>query len=139
MPSAILDTGPLISWLDRAERHHRWATDRLRELNKPLLVCEPVLAEAAFLLRRFSLGPEVLFRAIESGTLRLAFRMEEHVPALHTLLQKYRDRPMSIADACILRMAEIYDRHSVLTLDSDFSVYRKHGRIPLTVIRPAMG
>ena len=51
--------------------------------------------------------------------------------------KKYRDQPISLADACIVRMAELYDRHSVLTLDSDFLVYRKHGRVPLAVLYPA--
>jgi len=68
---------------------------------------------------------------------KIAFHIDEHVPALRKLHKKYRDRPMSLADACIVRMAEIYDRHVVLTLDSDFSVYRKHGSIPLALIHPA--
>jgi hypothetical protein len=46
---------------------------------------------------------------------------------------------MSFADACIVWMAEIYERHAVLTLDSYFSVYRKHGRVPLALITPAGG
>ena len=53
------------------------------------------------------------------------------------LHQKYSDRPMSFADACVVRMAEIHDRHAVFTLDSDFSVYRKYGKSPLTLIHPA--
>jgi predicted nucleic acid-binding protein len=44
---------------------------------------------------------------------------------------------MSLADACIVRMTEIHERHAVLTLDSDFMVYRKHGRAPLALIHPA--
>ena len=56
--------------------------------------------------------------------------------SLLKLHQKYRDRPMSLADACIVRMAEIYERHAVLTLDFDFTVYRKHGRVPLALIEP---
>jgi predicted nucleic acid-binding protein len=55
---------------------------------------------------------------------------------LRRLHRKYRDRPISLADACIVRMAEIHDQHAVLTLDSDFMVYRKHGSVPLTVIHP---
>jgi len=69
--------------------------------------------------------------------LRIGFRVDEHVGALRKLLQKYRSVPMSLADACIVLMAEINDRHAVLTLDSDFFVYRKHGRVPLALIHPA--
>jgi uncharacterized protein len=84
-----------------------------------------------------SIGSRSLFGLLENGALRIAFRIEEHVPALRKLHQKYRDRPMSLADACIVRMTEIYERHAVLTLDSDFTVYRENGRDPLALIYPA--
>ena len=74
---------------------------------------------------------------IQNGALRVAFQLSEHLGALRKFLQKYRDTPMSLADACIVRMAEIHDRHVVLTLDSDFLVYRKHGRASLTLMSPA--
>jgi len=137
MPAAIVDTGPLVALLDRAEQHHRWVVTQIEELDPPLLVCEPVLAEAMYLLRHFSRAHDALFGLLENGAIEVAFRIEEHVPALRKLHQKYRDRPMSLADACIVRMAEIHERHDVLTLDSDFTVYRKHGRYPLPLIHPA--
>jgi uncharacterized protein len=133
---AIVDAGPLVASFDRAERHHRWVVERIEELDPPLLVCEPVLAEAAYLLRSYSRGQDALFELLSKGALNLAFPMEEHLGALRRMLAKYSDKPMSLADACIVRMAEIYEFHSVLTLDSDFLVYRKHGRIPLTLIHP---
>ncbi len=139
MPVAIVDAGPLVAFLDRAEQHHRWVVEQVEELDPPLLVCEPVLAEAMHLLARFPRAQDALFGLLENGALSIAFRIEEHVPALLKLHQKYRDRPMSLADACIVRMAEIYEQHVVLTLDSDFTVYRKHGRDPLALIYPAQG
>ena len=133
---AIADTGPLVAFLDRAERHHEWAAARVDELEAPLLVCEPVLAEAMYLLGRMPVAQEALFGLLANGALNLAFRIDEHVPALRALHRKYRDRPMSLADACIVRMAELYDDYVVFTLDSDFSVYRKHGRKALSLIHP---
>jgi uncharacterized protein len=137
MPAAIVDTGPLVAWLDRAERHHRWVVAQIEELDPPLLACEPVLAEALYLLGRFSKAQDALFGLLENGAIEIAFCLKEHVSALRRLHLKYRDRPMSLADACIVRMAEIHERHDVLTLDSDFTVYRKHGRYPLPLIHPA--
>ena len=75
---------------------------------------------------------------LRNGALVVAFRLEEHIGALHRLLRKYRDTPMSLADACVVRMAEIHENHSVLTLDADFRVYRKHGRVPITLMHPAV-
>lgn len=134
---AIVDTGPLVAFFDRSERYHRWTADRIEELDAPLLVCEPVLTEALFLLARFPIAPDALFGLLQNGALVVGFRLEQHVGMLHRLLRKYRDTPMSLADACVLRMAEIHEGHCVLTLDSDFAVYRKHGRLPLTLMHPA--
>ena len=139
MRAAIVDTGPLVAFFDRAEHHHRWVVAQVDELTPPLLVCEPVLAEAMYLLARFPGAQDALFELLGNGALKIAFRIEEHVPALRKLHKKYRDRPMSLADACIVRMTEIYQRHAVLTLDSDFAVYRKHGRDPIALIDPTQG
>ena len=136
MRAAIVDTGPLVAFVDRAEQYHQWAIARIEELEAPLLVCEPVLAEAMHLFGRLSRAQDALFGLLENNALRIAFRMEEHLASLRRLLAKYRDRPMSLADACVVRMAEIYERHAILTLDSDFAVYRKHGKVPLAVIHP---
>jgi predicted nucleic acid-binding protein len=135
---AIVDTGPLVAFFDRSERHHLWATARVEELDAPLLVCEAVLTEATYLLARFPNAEDALFSLLQNGALVVAFRLHEHIGVVRRLLQKYRDTPMSLADACIVRMAEIHEDHSVLTLDSDFTVYRRHGRIPITLMHPAV-
>ena len=136
---AIVDTGPLVAFFDRGERHHHWVAERVEELEPPLLVCEPVLTEAIYLLAQYPRAQDVLFELLQNGALSIAFRIEEHVAALLKLSQKYRDTPMSLADACVVRMAEIHERHAVLTLDADFSFYRKHGRVPLKLIQPRGG
>jgi len=137
VPAAIADTGPLVAFLDRAERHHAWVVERVAELEAPLLVCEPVLAEGMFLLARLPKAQDALWELLENGALRIALHIEDHLPVLRALHRRYRDRPMSLADACIVRMAELYENHAVFTLDSDFSVYRKHGREPLALIHPS--
>lgn len=134
---AIVDTGPLVAFLDRSERQHSWVVARIAESEPPLLVCEPVLTEAMYLLGRYPRAADALIGLLQNGALRIAFQIEANVEEVRRLLQKYRDTPMSLADACIVRMAEIHDRHDVLTLDSDFAVYRKHGRTPLPLIYPA--
>ncbi len=136
MPAAIVDTGPLVAFMDRAERHHGWVAEHIDALEPPLLVCEPVLAETMYLLAHLPRAQDALFGLLENGAIAVAFRIDEHVAAVRLLHKKYRDTPMSLADACIVRMAEIHDHHSVLTLDSDFTIYRKHGRVPLTLIQP---
>ena len=134
---AIVDTGPLVAFFDRSERHHLWSVERIEQVEAPLLVCEAVLAETFYLIARFPKAQDALFDLFQNGALAMAFRFEEHVAALHRLLRKYRDTPMSLADACVVRMAEIHENHSVLTLDSDFTVYRKHTSAPIPLLYPA--
>src|SRR5215468_3549621 len=131
---AIVDTGPLVAFFDRAERYHGWIAEHVEEIEAPLLVCEPVLAETMYLLAHHPKAHDALFGLLQNGALRIALQIQEHVSALRKLLQKYRDTPMSLADACVVRMAEIHERHAILTLDADFSIYRKHGRLPLTLV-----
>ena len=133
---AVADTGPLVALLDRRERHHAWAVRQVKSLAPPLLVCEAVLVEASFLLARLPAAQDALFGLIEKGALRIAFHLEEHLAEIQALRKKYRDRPISLADACIVRMAELFEDHLVLTLDADFSVYRKHGRKSLGLVCP---
>lgn len=82
---AIVDTGPLVAFFDRAERYHGWVTDRIEELEPPLLVCEPVLTEATYLLARYPPAPDALFALLRNGALSIAFHIEENVAALRTL------------------------------------------------------
>jgi uncharacterized protein len=90
-----------------------------------------MLAEAMYLIARYATAQDALTTPTKFR-MESCVRIEEHIGAIRKLIQKYRDTPMSPADACIVRMAEIYDRHVVLTLDSDFSLYRKHARASLT-------
>ncbi|MBI4493236.1 MAG: PIN domain-containing protein [Chloroflexi bacterium] len=131
---AIVDTGPLVAFLDRRDARHAWTRERLWELDAPLLVCEPVLTEALFLLRRFPQTQDALLGQVRAGRLRIAFSLTQEIESIRRLLAKYADRPMSLADACLVRMAELHNGHSICTLDADFHVYRKHGREPIPLI-----
>ncbi len=134
---AIVDTGPLVALLDRAEQYHAWATRQVEQLDPPMLVCEPVIVETMFLLNRNPVAQDAILGLLENSTLRIAFHLEEHLPEVRALRRKYQDSPMSLADACLVRMAELFKRHHIFTLDSDFKVYRKHGRDPLKLIYPS--
>lgn len=134
----ILDTGPLIALLNRNDRHHKWVCETWSQISFPLLVCEPVLAEAHHLARR--LDPDAqgaVLQFFERGVFRLAFSLAGELSAVERLLAKYRSVPMSLADGCIVRMAEQQPQSVVFTLDSDFDVYRKHRRHRIPLLSPA--
>ena len=129
----LLDTGPLVSFLGSGLEHHAWAVEQWKQVRPPLLTCEPVLTETTFLLKRAGRDTDALFALLERGVLRIAIGIEREQADLRVLMRRYRNRPMSLADACLVRLSEIHGSSEVLTLDSDFRIYRRHGNkvIPL--------
>ncbi len=134
----LIDTGPLVAFLNRRDHHHNWATSHLAMMQPPLLTCEAVFSEACFLLRQEKNGAVNLLELIERKLLTLPFRFEDEFQAIQALMTKYKNRPMSFADACLVRMSEQYAASVVFTLDSDFGVYRKHGRQAIPMISPVV-
>ena len=131
----LLDTGPLVSLLAADVEYHAWAVDQRKELRPPLLTCEPVLTEASFLLRREDRDADSLFTLLESGVIRTAIAERDQAD-LRVLMRRYRSRPMSLADACLVRLSEIHRAAEVVTLDADFKIYRRHGNKVIPVRMP---
>ena len=133
----IIDTGPLVAFINARDRYHEWSKDQWARIASPLLTCEAVLSEACFILRETHGGQEIVLELLKRGVLSLPFRMEDSLEQIKWLLKKYSDVPMSLADACLVRMSEIYPDSSVFTLDIDFRIYRKNKRnvIPLLTNR----
>jgi uncharacterized protein len=127
--TVLLDTGPLVSYLAAGLVHHGWVCEQWKRLQPPLLTCEPVLTESAFLLKREGHDADDLFELLERGVVRVDLRLEEQKADLRVLLRRYRDRPMSLADACLVRMAELHAGGQIFTLDKDFRIYRRHGNL----------
>jgi len=132
----ILDTGPLVSLLNFRDSFHDWAKAQLAAIEPPLLSCEAVISEACFLLRGSPGGPRSVLELINRGVVEIPFRLSEQSESVMRLLTRYSSVPMDLADASLVRMAELSSTSIVLTLDSDFHVYRKHGRQIVPTIMP---
>ena len=132
----IVDTGPLVAYLNRHDRHHDWAVECWSALFEPVVTCESVISEAAFLLRDEGLDIEKLWQALERGTVRVRFDFKANQADLLRLLRKYRDQPMCVADACLVRLSELTEPSVILTTDEDFRFYRRHGRGLIPLIAP---
>ncbi len=131
----ILDTGPLVAFMDRAEQHHAWACEQFQTFQAPFLTCEAVLTECLFLLRRLPAAQAKLLHLAARGALRLDFRLNEEIQAIAKMQAKYQTVPMSLADSCLVRMAEMTG-YPICTLDSDFLIYRKRDGHPIDLITP---
>ncbi len=133
----IVDTGPLVAFLNRRDSWHTWARDRFAELETPVETCEAVVAEAAFLLRQQPGGADALMALLTRRLIVCTFRLDDSTERVADLMRRYANVPMSLADACLVRMAEERPRAKILTLDSDFRLYRKLGRQVIPLISPA--
>ncbi len=132
----ILDTGPLVAYLASDEQHHEWATQQFMQYDGPVITCEAVISEAWFLLRHAPRHLSCLQAMLADGVFDLTFHLEDEARSVTTLMDRYDDVPMSLADACLVRLSELHPKLPLLTLDSDFKIYRRHGRQVIAVIAP---
>ena len=139
MTPVIVDTGPLVAFLSSRDRHHAWTKNELAKVNPPLLTCEGVLSEAAFLLRGQPGGPAAVLELVSRKLVAIRFDLQAEVNAVGKLMERYKSVPMSLADACLVRMSETIPRALVLTIDSDFSIYRRNRRQAIPLIAPPGG
>ena len=133
----IVDTGPIVSALVSTDRFHHWAIEVMKGLRSPLLTCEAVLAETTYLVNKEGFDSTRVFTLLERRILQIGLRLDDEQSRVKALMQKYADQPMYLADACLVRMAELYPASRVLTVDRrDFSVYRKHRNQEIPCIMP---
>ena len=131
--NGIADTGFLVAFANRGDRHHDWAVGVAERVSAPLLTCEAVLAETAFHLQSVALALAMM----REGLVEIAFDCREHLPQLAALAQRYADRRPDLADLCLVRMSELHPRHSVITVDrKDFRVYRRNKREVIPLVCP---
>ena len=139
MRSVLLDTGPIVALLNRRDNHHSWAREVLDTLEPPIFTCESVVSEACFLLRGLAGGPDAVLDLLVADVVRIDFQMESEIAALRALMRKFANVPMSLADACLVRMTELDTQSVIVTLDSDFRVYRRNRRQLIPTIMPGRG
>ena len=134
--SVVLDTGPLVALLDADETHHAWAFEQFQQLRPPLLTCEAVLTESCFLISRTGADPSVVTELVQRGVLTVAKLLDDEAMAVGRLMTRYRNVPMSLADACLVRLVEMTPHAKLFTLDRDFSIYRQSRRRVIPLLAP---
>ena len=124
MKPVLLDTGCIVALLDRSERHHGVCVSAAAELQAPLVTCEPVIAEACYLLRRLPTAVDAILQNVEQRIFQIPLQLPAQAGAVRALLKRYARVPMDLADACLVHLAEELGTGEILTLDSDFQIYR---------------
>ena len=130
---ALADTGFLVAFANRRDKHHRWALGVAERLTAPLLTCDAVLAETAFHLG----DARLVLDFIGEGLVLPLFAVGDHLDRLAELAERYADRAPDLADLCLIRMSELHPRCPVVTTDvKDFRVYRRHKRDVIPLVCP---
>jgi predicted nucleic acid-binding protein len=130
---AIADTGFIIAFGNKQDYHHAWAIDIAKNITEPLLTCDAVLAEAAFHLG----SSAYVLSLLRNEMLRSGFDLSRNLEQLRDLARRYEERRPDLADLCIIRMSELYPRHTVITVDEgDFRVFRRNKREVIPMLCP---
>jgi predicted nucleic acid-binding protein len=124
--SVLVDASFLVALLSRRDSNHRWAAAQASRHAPPWTTCESALSEAFFLLG--PRGGPALAAILRRRALHCAFSLGDDFETVLALMHKYADVPMSLADACLVRMTETFPNAVLLTTDSDFRIYRRHSR-----------
>jgi predicted nucleic acid-binding protein len=122
--SVLLDTGVIVALLDRSESFHSQCVEVLSELTGALVTCEASVAEACYLLRDLPGAAEAVVSNVGNGVFQVPVRLTDQAANVEKLMKKYRDVPMDLADACLVDLADRFETGRILTLDSDFEIYR---------------
>ena len=135
--SVVVDTGPIVALLDADDRQHAWVKAQFARLRPPLITCEAVLTESCFLIARGGGDASAVIELVERRVLSVAQLVDADAASIARLMRRYENVPMSLADACLVRLIERTSQATLFTLDSDFEIYRQKGRrlIPLLATR----
>lgn len=133
--TVLIDSGPIVAILRRRDQYHAWARAHFESSSEPFATCEAVISESHFLLAGTPGGAEGLYALLQRGVIKTPFSLTSELAETVRLIRRYRDVPVSLADACLIRMAELEAGAVVFTTDSDFRIYRRNGRqaIPLLI------
>jgi predicted nucleic acid-binding protein len=136
METLLTDSGPLIALLDRSDEHHEWVAGQFSHLSAPLLTCEGAITEATHLLKDAGVPPWDVVELIERKIVSVQFDLQSNLDRVLSLMKKYADTPMDFVDACLVAMTEEKRDCRLLTLDSDFRIYRRFERQTIPLIAP---
>ena len=136
METILTDAGPLVALLNHRDEYHGWAREQFKQFSSSLLTCEGAITEAAYLLHVDGSPPWGVVELIERKIIAIRFELESCIDRVLSLMQKYEDTPMDFVDACLVIMMEQKRDCRLLTLDTDFRIYRRFERQTIPLITP---
>jgi len=136
MPAFLTDSGPLVALLDRSDEYHDWTREQFAHVPSPVWTCEGAIVETAYLLHKAGVPAWSVLELIERKVIAIHFDLESHLDRVLSLMKKYSDTPMDFVDACLVSLTEAKRDCRLITIDSDFHVYRRFERQTIPLIIP---
>ena len=136
MKPVLLDTGPIVALLDATDSFHRACAEAIANIGVPLVTCEAVIAEACYLLRALKGAPQAVLENVAAGVFRIPLPLKAYARSMSRVQGKNRKRETDLADASLIHLAGEFGIGDILTLDSDFQVYRWSGNNPFRLLIP---
>jgi uncharacterized protein len=135
----LVDSGFIVALIDRSDGRHQECKSAMESLERILVTCEAVIAESCYLLRSIPGAAERVLINVEEGFLQIPRALSGSTAAIRAIMRKYRNIPASLADACLVCLADEMDTGDILTLDSDFLIYRWRVNRPFNFVVPIRG
>lgn len=135
----LVDTGPLLAFVNKRDQYHRWSVKQFDSLEEPFYSCEAVFAETVYQLLGLGVNPDMVVEYVTDGDIKIlpAFSSPDQQNRVRGLIDKYNDLPCDFADACLVRLyEEAREPAKIITLDSDFTIYRTQQGQPLSLMSP---
>ncbi|MBV8844498.1 MAG: PIN domain-containing protein [Bryobacterales bacterium] len=136
MKPVLLDAGVIVAVLDNSDQWHHVCVQAIEEVAGTLITCEAVIAESCHLLRRIHGATAKILENVAMGVFQIPFQLSRDSRAIQRVLQKYRDRHVDLADACLIHLADEFKTGDILTTDSDFDIYRWGSNKPFRRLIP---
>jgi len=125
--NTLIDAGPLIALFDKNDKYHKLVRKFLKDYKGRLITTWSVMTEVTHLLD-FNVNIQIDFlKWIDRGAVQIANLEENHLKRIIELWEKYSDVPMDLADASLLVASEIIGIKNIITIDSDYYIYRIKG------------
>jgi predicted nucleic acid-binding protein len=131
----VIDAGVIVAFFDRSDADYDWAIN-VFELHRPFSTCEAVISEACARVEYAGGSQSLVAKLVADGILTIEFSAQANIVRVLRLMEKYADRPMDFADACLVTMTEEFSDPMLFTLDDDFRFYRRHGRAAIPFASP---
>lgn len=124
MKKTLIDSGPIIALFDKSDKYHSKVLNFIKTFYGEFFTSWAVITEVSHMLD-FNLQVQIDFlKWIELGGITLYDMPQDEIVNIRFMMEKYSDVPMDLADATLMYIANKENIKDIVSIDSDFDIYR---------------